>query len=361
MYSKLSITIVVCLLACAPCRAAEGDSNIKHYYALMEKAVERPDDNPQATVAQFVAKTYPNSTALQPFNELLGQHADQLRQKSTFSYSYTTPSQAEKSNYEALRPTNTFTTTLWHYIAASGWVAGAKALVGTVPQSRSFLATRDTFDLTPLHLAGSWDMAEWLLQQPEVKANNEIWLDEQYTPLHHAASQNRCGVMQALFNYMGTKGILPAALSNQQDRQGNTPLHYALQNHRPHGLYAQAAAAQLLVKRKANISTKNNEGMAPTDLAAQWGSAKQQTGDYGRLSRILEPYKFTVVRRDPTPPLLPDVVENQDDRTQASITTTTTATAPVKNHSMWQWFHVPRCVTGWNIWQKARSLFSWCW
>ena len=137
--------------------------------------------------------------------------------------------------------------------------AGADAIARTT-------ANDNSKNETPLHYAargGNVTVVSMLLSRPEVTPNPKN--SEGETPLHLAA-ENR--------NYLRDEGvyfeqtahvslfIAHDANVNNQDDEGNTPLHRAVK-------VGNAKAVSVLIKNGANVNATNNAGENPLDIAVK--------------------------------------------------------------------------------------------
>lgn len=239
----------------------------------------------------------------------------------------------------------------WHVIAASGHVPAAEQWL--LKNGAKALAARNNEGLTPLHVAGSMEMAKWLLAQKSVQDDYEIWQPKQYTPLHHAAANNRCGVLEVFLNHAKFKR---SDYLDMKDGLGKTPLHYTIGNEsrRDCGVnifgdnHACLSAAKLLVGFGADKDLADHEGKTCAQHAQVMGVDVAKL--YGAALGKKDPFTATTATSSTGAACR--------QRTAYGANRHTTQT----KRTWWTWRSiVPRCVTSWNIWQKARSLFSWRW
>jgi ankyrin repeat protein len=120
--------------------------------------------------------------------------------------------------------------------------------------------SRDYWGTTPLHVAGSQDVAQLLIAKgADVNAKN----NSGETPLHSALKNNTKDVAQLL--------IAKGADINARNNSGETPLRLA-------ALYNSKDVAQLLIANGADINARNNSGETPLHLAL-----KNNTKDVAQL------------------------------------------------------------------------------
>uniref|UniRef100_A0ACD5TX91 Uncharacterized protein n=1 Tax=Avena sativa TaxID=4498 RepID=A0ACD5TX91_AVESA len=112
---------------------------------------------------------------------------------------------------------------------------------------------------TPLHTAayyGSAEAAKELLKQfPDAI---EMVDNMGRNALHIAATRDKVNVLQMLLKY-----VLPEGIVNQQDRDGNTPLHHAAK------LFQRQSALLLLNDRRVNPCLVNQDGDNPFALSCR--------------------------------------------------------------------------------------------
>lgn len=202
---------------------------------------------------------------------------------------------------------------LWHHIAKSGHVPFATAFAEK-SGSLALLTQRNEQGLSPLHCAGSWMMAKWLLQQQVVQQDGSLWQPGTYTPLHHAAASNRCGVLQVLIKHLksniqpapaGAPDLTPTVV-DIPDGQGKTPLCCAVE-YTPYTHGPRTAAAQVLVDHGANTQTAE-------PYAQKWEQQKSKTlrAAHARLLHVLNPYAASVTTAEQEEKLQQEVVKHFD-------------------------------------------------
>ncbi|CAL9012565.1 unnamed protein product [Prunus brigantina] len=140
-----------------------------------------------------------------------------------------------------------------HYAASTGYLEGVSFFLDKCPSDQA-----DTSGFLPIHSASSkgYDkIVEELLRH--FPASKELPNSDGQNILHLAAKFGK----HALVNYFLREGNGFQMLINQQDKEGNTPLHLAT-------IYRHPRVVKYFTwEKKTNLMVLNNEGMTALDIA----------------------------------------------------------------------------------------------
>lgn len=140
-----------------------------------------------------------------------------------------------------------------NYAASTGYLEGVSFFLDKCPSDQE-----DTSGFLPIHSASSkgYDkIVEELLRH--FPASKELPNSDGQNILHLAAKFGK----HALVNYFLREGNGFQMLINQQDKEGNTPLHLAT-------IYQHPRVVKYFTwQKKTNLMVLNNEGMTALDIA----------------------------------------------------------------------------------------------
>lgn len=143
-----------------------------------------------------------------------------------------------------------------HYVASSGDLEMARSILNA--SSNQYIAhIHDNIGISPIHVAafqGHVKLIQLILQsRPD---SFELVDNSGRNFLHVAVNEGRKNVVK----YVIENGELKYLLSNQQDNNGDTPLHLAVRNH-------NLVMVKLLLKiEKLSKVLRNSDGMTALDL-----------------------------------------------------------------------------------------------
>ncbi|ONI17060.1 hypothetical protein PRUPE_3G135700 [Prunus persica] len=142
-----------------------------------------------------------------------------------------------------------------HYAASTGYLEGVRFFLDKCPSDSN---QADTSGFLPIHSASSkgYDkIVEELLRH--FPASKELPNSDGQNILHLAAKFGK----HALVNYFLRQGNGFRMLINQQDKEGNTPLHLATIHRHPR------VVKYFTWEKKTNLMLLNNKGMTALDIA----------------------------------------------------------------------------------------------